>query len=173
MKRFFTFILVLVLAFPITVFATDYSTMSDDELYEELNLIRAEMVNRISSEDEDKVLVDADGITVTLKGEPELKESYDGSKYLVFSVTIVNSSTEVTGVRTDDCYLNGWQVSSDCLAALDAGTKVKSELTIFKVDEDAEVDSIEDLEDLKLVFLTYDANTYVTKTNDISTVLTF
>ena len=174
MKRFLTFVLVLVLATPNVVFAADYSAMSDDELYDELNLIRAEMTKRQSANDEDTVLVDADGITVTLKkGEPELKEFYDGEKYLVFNVTIVNSSTEATAVRTDDCYLNGWKVSSDCSTSLEPGAKVKEELSIYNVNEDAEVESIEDLEDLKIVFLTYDANSYDTKTSDITTTLTF
>ena len=131
------------------------------------------MVKRSSQEGEDTVLVDADGITVSVKGEPELKDSYDGSKYLVFQVTIVNASTEATGVRTDDCYLNGWKVSSDCSTSLEAGAKVKKELSIYNVDVDAELETLDELEDLKLVFLTFDANTFMTKTGDITTTLTF
>lgn len=66
--------------------------MSDDELVAELNLIRAEITKRTETKEGKQVLVEADGITVTLKGEPSLEKSYNGSFYIVLQVTVVNAS---------------------------------------------------------------------------------
>ena len=88
-------------------------------------------------------------------------------------VTVVNSSEEAIGIRTDDCYVNGWKIGSSFQTSLEPGMKTKDTITIYSVDEDAEVENLEDLEDIKITFLTFDANTFRTKTMDITTTLTF
>ncbi len=99
--------------------------------------------------------------------------SYDGTHYIVLNVTVVNSSEEAVGIRTDDCYVNGWKIGAGFQTSLEPGMKTKDTITIYKVDEDAEVEKLEDLEDIKIAFLTFNANTFMTKTMDITTTLTF
>jgi len=173
MKKMLSILLALsLMALPIIGFA-DYASMSDDELMAELNQIRAEMVKRSQAKEGKTILAEADGITVTLKGEPEWNDSYDGTHYIVLNVTVVNSSEEAVGIRTDDCYVNGWKIGAGFQTSLEPGMKTKDTITIYKVDEDAEVEKLEDLEDIKITFLTFNANTFMTKTMDITTTLTF
>lgn len=160
------------LLFPIISFA-DYASMSDDQLYNELNLIRAELVKRSEEKEGKIVLAEADGIVVTLKGQPEWKESYSGQCSIVLNVTVANTGTQAVGIRTDDSYLNGWQINSDFYSKLDAGMKAKETITLNKVTEDTDLESIDDLEDIRLVFLTFKAENYHTLTDNITATITY
>lgn len=173
MKKTLSILLTLSLLLLPMIASADYASMSDDELMVELNQIRAEQVNRALAKEGKTILAEADGITVTLKGEPEWNESYDGTHYIVLNVTVVNSSENAVGIRTDDCYVNGWKIGSSFITSLEAGMKTKETISIYSVDEDAEVENIEDLEDIKITFLTFDANTLSTKTRDITTTITY
>jgi len=171
MKRILSIILVLAMLIPAIALA-DYSSMSDDDLNKELNLIRAELVKRAELKEGKQILADADGMTVTLKGEPELRKNYDGSYNLDIPVTVVNSSDKKIGIRTDEGYVNGWKVYASFTSMLDAGMKEKEVISVYKVNEEAELESLDDLEDIKLVFLSYDSN-FNTLTRNIKTVITY
>ena len=174
MKRYLTFALALFLVvalLPIVSFA-DYSSMTDDELLAELNLIRVELTKRADSKEEKQVLADVDGITVTYNGSPRLENTFMGL-CLILPVTITNSGKKSMSIRLDDSYINGWKVGYTFLEELDPGMKAKGEISLENVDNDAELVSLDALEDVKLVFLTFDPNTFDTKTSNIVTNMSF
>lgn len=173
MKKTLSILLALtLLVLPFVAFA-DYAKMSDDELYAELNLIRAELTKRAAEKEGKQVLAEADGITVTYKGDPTWKENYDGTHLIVLNVTVVNDSKNAVGIRQDDSYVNGWKISCSFQTSLEPGMKTKDTIVFYKVDEDGDLESLEDLEDIKITFLTFDANSFKTKTKNISTTITF
>lgn len=173
MKRTISlFIALVMMLIPVFAFG-DYSSMSDDELNTELNLIRSELVRRSEAKEGKIILAEADGVTVTLKGEPEWKENYKGEASIVLNVTVVNKAEESRGIRQDDCYLNGWKISCGFGTTLDAGMKTKDTITLYKVSEDADLESLEDLEDIKIVFLTYKGEGFKTLTKNIEATLTY
>ena len=165
-------LIMLVSIIPVAAFA-DYASMTDDALMAELNQIRAEIVRRAETKEGKQVLAEVDGLTVTLKGEPEWNKSYDGTHYITLTVTVVNTSDKAMAIRTDDCYLNGWKVSASFNSQLDAGMKTKDTIDIYSVDEDADLESLEDLEDIRFTFLTFDPSTFRTQTKDITATITY
>ena len=173
MKRFFALSLAIILVAALLPIASlaDYSSMTDDELMTELNHIRVELTKRAESKEGKQVLADADGMTVTYKGSPKLEKTFRGVS-LIIPVTITNSGNALMNIRLDDAYINGWKVDYSFLGELEPGMKTKSEITLVNVDEDAELDSLDALEDVKLVFLTYDKS-FRTKTNNIQASISF
>ena len=165
--------LLLLIAFPCEAFAEqDYSAMTDEELNVELNLIRAEITKRLYLSEAKEILIDnIDGITVTLKGEPTLKQSSSGNT-LEFAI-VVNSSDKAVGLAIDDCYINGWKESTLFAKTLDPGTKLKDTISFYHVEEDADLEDLADLEDVKMYFHTYEPETYHTLTKDISVIISF
>ena len=178
MKKVFVLVLSLILLvslFPVAAFAAfaDFASLSDDELMAELNQIRAELVKRAEIKEGKQVLAEVDGLTVMLKGEPEWNKSYNGTHCITLTVTVVNSSEKAMAIRTDDCYVNGWKVRTSFNSQLEAGTKTKDIIYIYSVDEDADLESLEDLEDIKFIFLTFDPSTFSTQTRDITATITY
>lgn len=174
MKKLLTFILAVVLLVPAIAFAeVDWTGMTVEDIQDEINRARAEILTRdIKTDEKGTVILDANGIVVSITSA-EVKDSYDGTKYLSLKFTAVNNSSEAVGFRTDKVYLNGWEISGSISASLDAGMKAKKEDNFYSIDVDADVSSYEELEELKLIMLTYDANTYITKTNDIECTVYF
>lgn len=174
MKKLLCVLFVLILSLPVVAMAEiDWKGMSVEEIQAEINKARAEILTReIKSDEKGTVILDADGVVVSIT-KVEIKESYDGTHYLHISFTVVNNSNESVGFRTDKVYLNGWEIGGSISANLDAGMKARKEDSFYDVDLDADVSCYEDLEELKLVMLTYDANTFWTKTNDIECTIYF
>jgi len=174
MKKLLCVLFVLILLLPVVGMAEiDWNGMPVEEIQAEINKARAEILTReIKTDKKGTVILDADGVVVSIT-KAEIKKSYDNTCYLQLSFTVVNNSNENIGFRTDKVYLNGWEISGSISASLDAGMKSRKEDNFYHVDADADVSSYEDLEELKLVMLTYDANTYRTKTNNIECVVYF
>ena len=173
MKRMIALLVALSMML-IPVFAcADYASMSDDELQTALNLIRAEIVKRAEAKEGKQILAEADGITVTLKGEPMWKKSYNDTHYIELQVTVVNSSDEAVGIRENDTYVNGWKVDCDFSTNLEPGTKTKETIKMYKVDEDTDLECLDDLEDIKIIFLTFEGKTFHTKTKNIAATITY
>lgn len=172
-KAILLLVALVIIVFPLVALAVDYASMSDYELEAELNAIRAEITKREATQETRTILVDVDGITVTLKDGPVWNKSYDGTHYISYYVTVVNSSKDAIGIRTDDCYLNGWKIHSEFYTLLEPGMKTKETIGIYSVDTDADLEKLEDLEDVKLTFLIFDANTFKTEKDDIKVTLNY
>ena len=152
--------------------AKDYTKMTNGELLTEINRIRAELTRREALAQGDAVIANADGVLLTLSGQPEIVEQL-GVKYLSFPVTAVNTATAVRGLVAESIYVNGWKVNCDFIVRLDAGTRAKDAILIPDAEKSAEIADIRDLQDVKLTLYTFDPSTYITLTSGIEAALTF
>lgn len=174
MKKLLSMLLVLVLLLPTMALAEiDWTGMDAATIQMEIDRARAEILTRdIKLPEKGTVLVDADGVVVTLTSAA-VEKSWDGSYGLVLNYTVANNSDKAMGFRDDDCYINGWKVSGSISSSLEAGKKAKESATIYHIDVDADVTTIEEIEELQITFLTFDASTFMTETNDIQTTIYF
>ena len=152
--------------------AKDYTKMTNAQLLAEINRIRAELTKRSALAAGQKVIADADGVLLTLSGDPAITEQI-GRKYLSFPVTAVNTAEAARGIVAESIYVNGWKVDCDFIVRLDAGTRAKDTILIPDPEQCAEIAKIADLQDLKVTLYTYDPSTFITLTPGIETALTF
>ena len=68
LKKLICLLVALVLCLPVYAAAEDFSAMSTEELQTLIDQARAELLNRELATAEKTVIVEADGITVTLTG---------------------------------------------------------------------------------------------------------
>lgn len=174
MKRFLCALLIVVILLPVVAMAEiSWTNMTVEEIQAVIDSARSEIVTReIKTDAKGTVILDADGLVVTIT-KAEIKQSYDKSYYLTVSYTAVNNSNIKIGFMVDKLYLNGWEVSSLVYCDLDAGMKVRDEFTMYSVDVNADVSSYDDLEELKLVMHTFDADTFMTLSSDIQCTIYF
>ncbi len=152
--------------------AKDYARMTNGELLTEINRIRAELTKREALAQGDAVIANADGVLLTLSGQPEIVER-DGVKCLSFPVTAVNTAAAARGLVAESIYVNGWKASCDFIVRLDAGTRAKDTILIPDAEKSAEIAKIQDLQDVKLTLYTFDPSTFITLTSGIEAALTF
>ena len=169
MKKVLSLLIIVSMLFPLIALA-DYSSMTDEELEIEL---RAEITRRASLKEGKQVLVDADGLTVTLTGGPVWKQLYDGTHYIELPIMAVNSSEQAIGLSNDDIYVNGWKISGNMFLSLEPGMKTKETITLYQVDINADMEKLEDLEDVKIRLHTFNTTTYYTITDNISITISF
>lgn len=173
MKRLISLFLSLLLFVPTLASAENYASMTTDELFSILDAVRVELTNRELDSNEEKVLVDADGIKWYIKGDPILSQSWNGSYTLTINTIITNSSNLNLGINLNELYINGWSVSNLACPSLAAGKKEKYEITLYNVDVDCELSNITQLEDIEFHCYTFNADSYATLTSDIVTRFLF
>ncbi len=140
----------------------DYASLSDDELHLVISKARNELAKRELNAEKDAVLFEQDGVTVYLTG----KDSFEEDKYdleyapLKIGVILINDSDRNIGVNLKNPAVNGWDVSSSLAPSVSANKKAKGviELNVF----DAEITSLDDLEELEVSFELYDTDSYDT-----------
>lgn len=169
MKKIILIILTLALILtPILSFATDYTVLTDDDLLNELNQIRAELLKRTINPD--KILCESDGVTISLRGEIEEKDSYRG-KSLVLNYTAVNNSEKQMGLIVKEICVNGWEIALMDSITLDAGKKTMGNFEISDIYSKVDFTSLEEIEDIEFYYYTFDAVTYYTITDNLRTKL--
>lgn len=174
MKKITTLFLCIVLLFCCAfAYANDYSAYSDSDLYKIIDSARAELVNRKNTSENKPVILDADGLTVTLSGDPVVKESYDGTYKMIINITAVNSSDKDISFTDDDVYLNGWEISGILGGSLSAGKKARMEVTFYEVNLKADVTAADQIEDIEFHLRTYDSETYHDLTEGIISRVVF
>lgn len=174
MKKMFLILLAITVLIPaMTLAEIDWTSMDVASIQTEIDRARSEISTRdIKTAEKGTILVEADGLVVTLTGAA-VNPSWDGSYTLTMNYTVVNNSNNAVGFRSEKCYINGWEVSGSIYSDLDAGKKAREEVHIYNIDVDAEVTSIEDIDEIQITFLTFDMNTYMTKTDDIECTIYF
>lgn len=146
MKRFLCLLLVALMISPVALADTDYSAMSTEELHKIIDLARNELFRREQHfEDGQKtVLIDLDEITLYLTGEKKTS-----GKYLYYDAILINNSDKEVSVTIDDCYINGWASFGMAMGSLNAGKKMKGDITFGF--GNAEISSYEEIETLEFV----------------------
>ena len=163
MKKLFALFLAILMfvAIPCEAFADlpDLAAMADDELQELINAARNELTRRGLKAEENTVLYDQDGIQIYLTGKKYV-EDYGDSSELYVEVVIINDSDNDIGILMDSATINGWEIYGWGTDDISAGKKKKAEFEFLA--SDADVFSIEEVEDLEMKMNIYDCNSYDT-----------
>ncbi len=149
MKKFLTVLLaLLLLCGSCLAEGLNYASMTDAQLHD---IVAAEKT----------VLFEQDGVTVYMTGDYTIRESsISDDIWLKINIVVVNDSGRDVGIDTVNPSVNGWDVSASILSTTTKGKKSKQELTLNV--KDAEVKSLEEIEELEIAFRMYDGETYKT-----------
>ena len=175
MKKLLCILIVLILSLPAIAMAEiDWKGLSVEEIQAEINKARAEIHTReIMTTEKETIILDADGLVVSIT-KIEIKKKWDDTHDILIYYTVVNNSNKNIGFCTDKAYLNGWDVSNiTMIHTLDAGMKARKDGVLYSVDIDADVNSYDDLEELRLVMHTFDADTFWNITENIDCTIYF
>ena len=161
-------LLTILLAFAVSVMpafaqATDYASMSNDDLLNELKMLRSEM--DIREFNPEKIICDCDGMVITLAGEIEEGTRYDGTPIWTFPIIAVNNSDIKLYVVLDKVAINGWEVDTNNYLDIGPGNKAKEVFEVRDIYEKTDITSIADIEVIEFVFHTTNSATsrYITK----------
>lgn len=163
MKRIFALCLALLMfiAIPCEAFAVapEMSEVSEEVLIDFINKARNELARRGLVAAENTVLVDQDGVQVYMTGNNKV-EVYDDSAYLYMEVVIINDSDKDIAVVEEDASVNGWEVTFFGIGGVSAGKKKKDSFEF--VISDADISSLEEIEDIEMNLKIIDENAYET-----------
>ena len=104
MKRLVALVLASIMLFSVAVaYADDYSSLSDEQLIEQLNAIRNELVSRGFKAEKNRVLLEKNGIQVYINGDPVIKrEQWSDTEYLYIPIVIINNTDKVIMCAIDN-----------------------------------------------------------------------
>lgn len=159
MKRLVALVLASIMLFSVAVaYADDYSSLSDEQLIEQLNAIRNELVSRGFKAEKNRVLLEKNGIQVYINGDPVIKRGqWSDTEYLYIPIVIINNTDKVIMCTIDNTSENGWKVYGFISEEVPAGKKSKSQIE-FNLDDD--VKTIDDLEEIEFTFRVFDSNNW-------------
>lgn len=148
----------------------DWASMTDDEIKAAIEAAQAELDARKPADAEEGpikiedglVLLDTNGVKVTVAGEPRLS-----SDFIDFDVIVENNSDKDIYISNMDCSVNGWAAMGLGVAVLDAGLKTRTEVSIAV--DDAQLSSLSDVEEfyMELELLDYSNMDTIYKTGSL------
>ena len=169
MKKLVSVVLSLLLVFSFASAEVDlssmsYAALSNEDLHAVINAARNELLKRELVSGEKTIIFDQDGVQVYLTGKNK------AGKYLKLGAVLINNSDVTVSLDAvnNHASMNGWEVycSADDLAKTGPGKKQKGDITLNA--EDAEVVSLEDIEEIEFTFTLKNVDTR----KDISTAPT-
>lgn len=104
----------------------------------------------------DAVVFEQNDVQVYLTGESKVWGS--DTVYLDLEAVVVNGCSSSVTVSVEECSINGWDIYASGIYDTSAGKKKKDELT-FNL-SDAEISSIEEIEEIEIAFRVYDSDSY-------------
>lgn len=157
MKKFLSVLLACILIFSIsTVYAADYSSMSDDELYEQYTAIRNELTIRGLKAEKKTVILEKSGVQIYISDSPTFESTWSGT-FIYIPVVIVNNTEFNISVVVRNSSINGWTAEAKVYTNnVPSGKKAKTEIRYELKDTD--IESLEDFEDAELAFVVYNDN---------------
>ena len=162
MKKFLTVLLALLLLCDSCLAeGLNYASMTDAQLHDIVDAARNELTKRELVAAEKTVLFEQNGVTVYMTGDYTIRESsISDDIWLKINIVVVNDSGRDVGIDTVNPSVNGWDVSASILSTTTKGKKSKQELTLNV--KDAEVKSLDEIEELEIAFRMFDGETYKT-----------
>lgn len=156
MKRILALLVVGILVLSVSIAcASDYSSLSDEELTSQYNAIRNEIVARGLKAEKKTVILEQAGVQIYISGEPSITKTWNDKHYLVIPVVIINDSGKSIAVIPEEASVNGWKADGDLSDRnVPAGKKAKAELQFLL--DDTDVETVEDFEEFELWFKVYD-----------------
>ncbi len=160
MKRFISVVLVIVMLFSVSIaYATDYSTISDEELNTLFYSIRNELEYRRLKTEKKVFILNQEGIQVYIDGPLTISDFVLGGLSLVVPVAIINNCEKSITVGPTHTSVNGWMTQSWLHnSVVNPGKKIKGRLEIDLNDTD--VEALEDFESLEICFIVYDNDNF-------------
>ena len=149
----------------------DWESLTTEEIHHIVDLGRNELTTRDLIAAENLVLVDCDDVQLYITGEYKMWGGEKNNKYLKLYGVFVNNSSDKIGVNVSQSYVNGWEAFCTGIAAIDGGKKARVELDVNL--EDAGIESFEEIQDLELMFYTFNGDTYYTITDLLPVVVRF
>lgn len=168
MKRLLILTLALALALLLCTCALaeglDFASMTDEELNDALAAIQAELSARNgadteqpeSTSQENPVILDYDGLTVTVKDIHVDSDWLYGDASLFVDVVESNESDKKLGANASTVSINGWQVDGSAYFEIEAGKKAKDTFK-FKM-SDADISTLDEVVEVEFVFTVFDDN---------------
>ena len=147
----------------------DFSSMTDAELQAVVESASAELARRAPAQENSDVLIDQDGVKVTLTGNHEVW-GYD-NWYLDLEVVVENYSDAVVSILPDTVSINGWNVFCTGVSDTQPGKKQKGMLE-FSLSE-AEISTFEEVEEIEMTFTLYDSEKWETISTTEPVVLNY
>lgn len=139
----------------------DWAGMTDDQLQAALAAGQAELISRKKATQSDgavliadgAVLLDAEGVTVTVEGDPWFSDSGE-RQYIYFNTVTVNNSDQEIGILFDDCSVNDWDCIGIGPGSVPAGKKARDESYISVTD--AGISSFDEIYEFSMSIGVYD-----------------
>jgi len=154
MKRVAVLILTIMVLLTNVAFAEDYKSLSDDELLGILNAVRAELLVRDLSLSSEEVLMENDVVQMYLDKSKEVEFSNSG--FLKIPVILISNSENEISFQVDSVMVNGWDCGGS-IGNVSAAGKKRETLDINC--KGAEIGSIEEVEDIRIVLLAFNMDT--------------
>lgn len=161
MKRIIATLLLIALfltANPTFAEGLDFASMNDEQLQAIIDGAKAELSNRNGNSSTSDVLIDQNGIKMYMTGNHEIWGSDD--YYYDMEVVVENNSDKPISIDFESASINGWEVYASGVYDTGAGKKQKGNLE-FKI-SDADISSIEEIEEMELFFYIFDNESYNT-----------
>ena len=140
----------------------DFAAMSDEELQSLIDGASAELNGRNGEKDKDgavhltkdSVLIDHEGIVVTLTGENACYPVSDDGEYnLYIGVIVENNTDSPIYLVANEASINQWTVPSYYAFDVKSGNKRKDEFVYYEI---YNISRVSEIENMKASFVIYD-----------------
>lgn len=153
MKKLTAVILTLLLVSTSVGALTDVSSMSNEELRAMIDSARNELVKRELTVTENAVLFDRDGVSFYLTGNTKIEYGE-----LQVEGVLINGTDKTIALVADLASVNGWTVVCGGITSTAAGKRNKEYFGFYLSNSD--VTTIDDVEDVELVIIAFNTETY-------------
>lgn len=153
MRRLFAAFLVFLMVFSgsaVMAEGVDLSAMSADELVALIDDARLELTKYLPAVADGTVLYEDENIKITLNGELEIEYGD-----LIVPVIIQNYTDRNLIVSFQNASCNGWGVNEGTVS-VNANKKAKDKIDFWNAEEDADLTSIDDVEDITCTIRYFD-----------------
>ena len=140
------------------VYAADYSSMTVDQLKEQLDAIRNELTSKGLIAENKTVLLDKGGVTIYLSDSPYVSNSWTPKQFII-PIIVINNTDKNIYVSIDKASLNGWASHGTPHGGdVPAGKKAKVDIMFPLADTDIEI--TEDFEDAEFTITIGNSDEY-------------
>lgn len=172
MKKFLAVVLMVFLlvgCFPVYAESIDLSTMTEAELKALIDDARLELAKYHPAALDGTVLYEDENVKITFTGNIEVEKDYD---QLAISVIIENYTDKNLGVAIENVSCNGWAIWESSIR-VPANKKAKERFSFMNGVSDADLESVEDVQDIECDLRCYDTDTWDTVKEGVHVVWNF
>lgn len=171
MRKLFALVLVALMMFcsVASAEAIDLSAMTQEELIALIDNARLELTKYLPEVADGTVLYEDESICITFTGYIEVEPSYD---QLAIGVIIENYTDTNLGVMLENVSCNGWAIWESSID-VPANKKAKERFCFMNGVTDAELETVEDVQDIEADLHYYDTETWDNVIDNVHVVWNF